>query len=145
MGLFGRETDRDRARAEAWSHWAKRQNVYALVSLVLGVFSLIEFGALVIFGIGGVATGAIALRQLNRVNLQSPDNPNSKVDAHADPQNLGVAYARGKLPPSVDASTYESFDPPVPRTQGRGLAWAGIITSVVSLILAVMLYRGKVG
>src|SRR5215218_5285096 len=98
MGLFGRETDRDRARAEAWSQWARSQNVFALVSLVLGIFSLIEFGALVIFGIGGIATGAIALRQL----------------AHSSENNE--------------------------RTNGRGLAWTGIVTSVVSLILAVMLY-----
>jgi len=103
MGLFGRETERDRATAEAWSQWAKRQNVYALVSLVLGIFSLIEFGALVIFGVGGIATGVIALRQLGR--------------------------------PGENAE----------RNDGRTLAWVGIVTSVVSLVLAVMLYRGKAG
>lgn len=103
MGLFGRETRQDRARAVAWTQWAKSQNVYALVSLVLGIFSLIEFGALVIFGVGGIAAGAIALRQLAN--------------------------------PTANQS----------RTDGRGLAWVGIVTSVVSLILAVMLYRGSLG
>ena len=77
--------------------------MYALVSLVLGVFSLIEFGALVIFGVGGIAAGAIALKQ-----LANPDESQT-------------------------------------RPEGRGLAWAGIVTSVASLILAVMLYRGTVG
>ncbi|MBC8108236.1 MAG: DUF4190 domain-containing protein [Anaerolineae bacterium] len=103
MGLFGRETQRDRARAEAWTRWAKSQNVYALVSLVLGIFSLIEFNALVISGVGGIAAGAIALRQL----------------AH----------------PRASET----------RTAGRGLAWAGIVTSVVASILGVMLYRGWLG
>lgn len=103
MALFGRETEGDRARAEAWTRWARSQNVFALVSLVLGIFSLIEFGALVIFGMGGIVAGTIALRQLA--------NPSA---AHK-------------------------------RTDGRGLAWTGIITSVVSLVLAVMLYRGRVG
>lgn len=97
MGLFGRETEQDRARAESWARWAHRQNVLAIVSLVLGIFSLIEFGALVIPGIGGIATGAIALRQL------------------AAPRDA--------------------------RVDGRGLAWGGIITSVISLLLAVYLYR----
>ena len=101
MALFGRETEADRARAESWARWAKQQNVLAIVSLVLGIFSLIEFGALVIFGVGGIATGAIALRQLSR--------PTSE------------------------------------RIDGRGLAWAGIITSVLSLICAIMLYGGRIG
>ena len=96
MGLFGRETERDRATAEAWSQWAKRQNVYALVSLVLGIFSLIEFGALVIFGVGGIATGVIALRQLSR---------------------------EGAVPP-----------------RGHRIAWAGIVLSVVSLVIAAVIY-----
>jgi hypothetical protein len=101
MALFGRETQADRARAESWARWTKQQNVLAIISLVLGVISLIEFGALVIFGIGGIATGAIALRQLSR--------PTSE------------------------------------RGDGRKLAWAGIITSVISLVCAIVLYRGRLG
>ncbi len=99
MALFGRETEADRARAESWARWAQRQNVLAIVSLVLGVFSLIEFGALVIPGIGGVATGIVALRQL------------------AAPRDE--------------------------RIHGRTLAWAGIITSVISLLLAIWIYRAN--
>jgi hypothetical protein len=146
MGLFGRETDQDRARAESWTRWAKSQNVYALVSLVLGIFSLIEFGALVIFGVGGIAAGTIALRQLNRVNVGSPSDVETQTGAEANVSTRGsLAYARGELPEPIDGSVYERFDPPVLRTEGRGLAWVGIVTSVVSLILAVMLYRGAIG
>ena len=101
MGFLGRETEQDRARVESWSRWAKAQNFLAIVSLVLGIFSLIEFGALVIPGIAGIVTGVVALRQLSR--------PTSE------------------------------------RTEGRGVAWAGIITSVISLIIAVWLYRGRIG
>jgi uncharacterized protein YqgC (DUF456 family) len=99
MALFGRETEQDRARAESWARWANRQNVAAIVSLVLGIFSLIEFGALVVPGIAGIVVGVIALRQLSR---------------------------------ATDA-----------RTDGRGLAWAGIITSVISLACAAVLYRDR--
>ena len=99
MALFGRETEQDRARAESWARWANRQNALAIVSLVLGVFSLIEFGALVIPGVAGIVVGVIALRQLSR--------------------------------------------PTQPRPDGRGLAWTGIITSVISLGCAFVLYRDR--
>ncbi len=97
MALFGRESERDRERAAAWAGWFNRQNPFAIASLVLGIFSLIEFGALVIFGIAGIVLGWLALVQI-----------------------------RYKTDPS--------------RLMGRGIAWGGIVTSVLSLILAALLY-----
>ncbi len=64
MALFGRENEKDQQRAERMRDWAQRQNVYAMASVVLGAISLIEFGVLLVFGIAGVVTGVIALRQL---------------------------------------------------------------------------------
>jgi hypothetical protein len=103
MALFGRETEQDRERAQAYARWLQAQNPWAIASLVLGVFSLVEFGVLGIFGIGGILTGIVALRQL----------------ASPDPTN--------------------------PRTRGRGLAWGGIVTSAVSLLLAILLYSRVLG
>jgi uncharacterized membrane protein SpoIIM required for sporulation len=97
MALFGRETERDQQRAEAWAQWFRAQNPYSLASLVLGIFSLIEFGALLIFGIAGIVLGIIALRQIR---------------ARADEA----------------------------RPNGARLAWTGIITSVLSLVIAALLY-----
>ncbi len=64
MALFGRPSDKEQQRADRVREWAQRQNVFAMASVVLGAISLVEFGVLLVFGIGGVATGAIALRQL---------------------------------------------------------------------------------
>lgn len=97
MALFGRETERDEQRAKDWAQWLNAQNPWAIASLVLGVFSLIEFGALLIFGIAGIAMGIIAIRQIRRGTL--PSRPN-----------------------------------------GVRLAWGGIITSILSLIVATLIY-----
>ena len=97
MALFGRESERERQRAEAWARWFRSQNPYALGSIVLGVFSLIEFGALLIFGVAGVAAGVVALRQIRA-------------------------------------------DTTCARPKGAALAWTGIVTSVLSLALALLLY-----
>lgn len=64
MALFGRPTEKEQQRAERMRDWAQRQNGYAIASVVLGAISLIEFGVLLVFGIAGLATGVIALRQL---------------------------------------------------------------------------------
>lgn len=96
MALFGRPTERDEQRAQAYANWVGQRNPYAIASTVLGVFSLIEMGVLLVFGIAGIVLGSIALRQL------------------AEPS------------------------PPYPR--GHGLAWTGIITSILSLIAAAVLY-----
>ena len=103
MALFGRETEQDKARADAWASWLRSQNPLAIVSLVLGVFSLIEFGALIIFGVAGIACGVIALRQLAKASCDEP------------------------------------------RRNGRGLAWWGIGTSAVSLLIAMWLYLRHLG
>jgi len=99
MALFGRPSEKDQLRAEQWRAWANRQNVFAMASVVLGVVSLIEFGVLLVFGIGGTAAGLIALRQ-----LRNPDGP---------------------------------------RVEGKKLAWIGITVSVISLMIAAVVYSLK--
>lgn len=64
MALFGRPTAEDNERAAAWGEWIRDRNPLAISSLVLGIFSLIEFGALLIFGIAGIVLGVMALKQL---------------------------------------------------------------------------------
>ena len=92
MALFGRESESDHRRAEAWRDWLVRRDPLAIASLVLGIFSLIEFGALIIFGVAGAILGGVALRRLKR--------------------------------------------PETPTPHGHYLAWAGIVTSVLSLVVA---------
>ena len=64
MALFGRPTPQDNARAAAWGEWARARHPLAIASLVLGIFSLIEFGTLPIFSVAGIVLGVMALRQL---------------------------------------------------------------------------------
>jgi hypothetical protein len=97
MALFGRPNPEDDRRAQEWGEWLRRRNPFAIGSLVLGVFSLIEFGVLIVFGVAGIALGAVALRQLREPAEGGP-------------------------------------------THGHGMAWAGIVTSVVSLVIAAWLY-----
>jgi hypothetical protein len=61
---FGRPSAKDERRELQTREWLQKQNGYAVASMVLGVFSLIEFGVLLIFGIAGIVTGFMALRQL---------------------------------------------------------------------------------
>ena len=96
MALFGRPTPQDDDRAQAYGQWLRQRHPYSIASCVLGVFSLIEMGVLIVFGVAGIALGVMALRQLGATD-----------------------------------SAY---------TSGRGLAWAGIITSAVSLCIAIPLY-----
>lgn len=63
---FGRPSLRDDQRAEAYADWLRKRHPLAIASLVLGVFSLIEFGVLIVFGIAGVVLGVMALSQLRR-------------------------------------------------------------------------------
>ncbi|HMB95581.1 MAG TPA: DUF4190 domain-containing protein [Tepidisphaeraceae bacterium] len=72
MPLFGRETEQSRQRAQEYARWVQERNPFAIVSLLLGVFSLIEFGALIIFGVASIVLGIIAMRQLNRENPPQP-------------------------------------------------------------------------
>ena len=103
MPLFGRTSAEDERRAEQYRDWLQARNPYAVASFVLGLFSLIEFGALIVFGIAGIALGVVALAQLKR-------------DEAA-----------------------------VPKARGHVLAWLGISLSVLSLIVAGLLYFGVVG
>jgi hypothetical protein len=68
MPLFGRTSQRDEERAAAWGQWLRQRNPLAIASLVLGVFSLVELGALVVPGIASIIVGVIALRQLGRTS-----------------------------------------------------------------------------
>src|SRR3954453_21613999 len=100
MALFGRETNEEKARAESYARWVQSQNGMAIASLVLGIFSFIEFGVLWIFGIGGVVTGIIALQQLK----SAPPTPSTQV---AQPEigkaNVGLMpYADFDVPPPID-------------------------------------------
>ena len=71
MALFGRPTAKDDERVAAWGEWIRDRNPLAIASLVLGIFSLIEFGALLVFGIAGIALGIIGLKQLRQ---RAPDD-----------------------------------------------------------------------
>jgi hypothetical protein len=138
MALFGRPSEKDEARAEAYKDWLRRRNPLAVASLVLGIFSLIEFGALLVFGVAGIVLGFAALAQLRRVNsgAGSPAPQAPRADRAA------LTYASSDVPAPIDGRPYaeEEDDPPVPKTHGRRIAWAGIILSALSLVLAAVIY-----
>jgi hypothetical protein len=94
--MFGRTTERDEQKAIAYRDWLQERNPLAIASLVLGVFSLVELGALVVPGVASIVLGIMSLVQLRR----------------------GSA----------------------PRPRGHGLAYGGIVLSVISLIIAAFLY-----
>ena len=102
MAHFGRESEREQQKAEAWATWFRAQNRCSIASLVFGVFSLIEFGVLLVFGIIGIVLGVCALRQIR----------------------AGTGSAR---------------------RNGTALAWGGIVTSALSLVLAALLYARVFG
>jgi uncharacterized protein YqgC (DUF456 family) len=93
MALFGRPSPREEDRARRWGEWVRRQDGFAIASLVLGVFSLLELGALIVPGLAGVVIGILALRRIARTGRA-----------------------------------------------GRGLALAGVVLSVLSLVAAGFLY-----
>jgi len=78
MALFGRPSERDEQKAQAYARWMQRRNPFAITSMVLGVFSLIELGVLFL-GVPGIILGIVALRQLARVD---PNDPNAKPRGH---------------------------------------------------------------
>jgi uncharacterized protein DUF4190 len=96
MALFGRETEADRRRAAHYAQGLSQRNPFAIASTVVGVFSLIEFGTIPIFGIAGLVMGIVALRQLRAGQTSHPF--------------------------------------------GHRLAWLGIVTSCVALIVGSSLY-----
>jgi len=73
MALFGRQTPRDQQKAADYALWVQQRNPLAIGSMVLGVFSLIEFGVLLVFGVAGIVLGVIALRQLSVVDANVPE------------------------------------------------------------------------
>ena len=66
MPLFGRSSQEDEQRAVAYRDWLQRRNPLAIASLVLGIFSFIEMGTLIVLGLAGIALGIVALVQLRR-------------------------------------------------------------------------------
>jgi hypothetical protein len=139
MALFGRPSAENQRRAEAYGDWIGRRNPLAITSFVLGVFSLVEFGALLVFGVAGIVLGVMALRQLRRTST-SAEGEKANIPLQAvDPAGV-LTYADRSTPPAIDASRYEPSDRSLPKTHGHGLAWAGIALSVISLIAATVLY-----
>lgn len=121
MPLFGRPSPEDDRRAERYGEWLQRRNPYAIASFVLGLFSLIEFGALVIPGIAGIVLGVVALVQLKAVARESGRSN----------------YA--------DGATEISCETAIRKTHGHAIAIFGIVFSILSLILAALLYFRVVG
>lgn len=78
--LFGRTSERDEQRAIAYRDWLAQRNPLAIASLVLGVFSLVELGALVVPGVASIILGVMSL-----VQLRHSDTPR--------PRGHGLAYA----------------------------------------------------
>lgn len=72
---FGRPKPHDEVRAAAYGEWLSSRDPFAIASFVLGLFSLIEFGAIFVFGIAGTILGTVALRRLNARMHQ----PNGRV------------------------------------------------------------------
>ena len=64
MALFGRPTPQDEIRAASYREWLVRRDLFAIASLVLGVFSLTHLGTLLVDGIAAIALGVIALQRL---------------------------------------------------------------------------------
>jgi hypothetical protein len=79
MALPGRDTRQSEDRAEAYGRWLRQRNPCAIGSMVLAVFNLIEMGVTIIFGLGGIVLGIIALRQL-------------KQPAHSDQRGRNLAW-----------------------------------------------------
>ena len=94
--MFGRTSQRDEQRAIEYRDWFMQRNPLAIVALVLGLFSVLDLGVLIVPEIAGIVVGIISLKQLRRPN--------------------------------------------VPQPHGHRLAIAGILLSILSLIIAAYLY-----
>lgn len=69
MGLFGKESSRDVARADAFKAWITARPGMAVVSLCLGVVSMLDAVTVIIgigAGIAAVITGYRGLAQIKR-------------------------------------------------------------------------------
>lgn len=76
MALFGRESERDQARAANYAAWFARQEPLALPSLLLSAFSLTHLGTLWLDELAGIALGVLALVRIDRARRhpRDPDN-----------------------------------------------------------------------
>jgi hypothetical protein len=74
MALFGRESERDEARAASYAAWFQRQHPLALVSLLLSTFSLTHLGSLWIDSIAGIILGVMALSRIRRARQAPADS-----------------------------------------------------------------------
>src|SRR3954451_20466987 len=102
MPLFGRPSAEDDQRAAAWRDWIQQRNPLAIASLVLGIFSFIELGALLIFGVAGIVFGILALRQLRNRPAPIP------LAEQSPPRDVGaVSYADSTMPEPIDREQYE--------------------------------------
>jgi hypothetical protein len=83
MALFGRESERDQARAAGYAAWFQRQHPLALPSLLLSAFSLTHLGTLWLDEIAGIALGAVALAHLRRAARGSDiADPAARTEGH---------------------------------------------------------------
>ena len=83
MALFGRESERDQARAATYAAWFARQHPLALASLLLSAFSLTHGGALWVDTLLGITFGVIALVQIHRAKqTPPPDDAPARVEGH---------------------------------------------------------------
>jgi hypothetical protein len=143
MPLFGRPSAEDDRKAQEWAEWFAQRNPLAIASLVLSLFSFIEFGALIIPGVAGIILGAIALIQLSRTR-RAGSGDSSASESHPS-QAGGLLYADDSLPEPINAAKYERSDVRVVPSQGQNLAWAGIALSALSLAIALLLYLRAFG
>ena len=69
MGIFGRESAADAARARRVGLWAQQRHPLALLAMVLGILAVIDSITMVIgiaAGLGAIVVGMLGLRRLKR-------------------------------------------------------------------------------
>ena len=66
MAFLGRESERDQARADAWTAWVVRQHPFALASVALSAFSLLHLGSIWVDELAGIVLGAMALARIRQ-------------------------------------------------------------------------------
>ncbi len=70
--MFGRTSEQDEQRAIAYRDWLSQRNPLAIASLVLGVLSLVELGALIVPEVASIVLGVMSLVQLRRSDAIRP-------------------------------------------------------------------------
>ena len=131
MALFGRPNERDDWRARSWRDWLRRRNPLAIASFVMGCLSLTHAGLLLVDAVASIVLGVVALQQLRRA---------------INPTGFEVAIAAAPGEPArpepvrATGSNVPDDAPAAPKTQGHGLAWAGITLGAISLAAALVIY-----